>query len=422
MPLSRRFKGSGQGVDESDMTPAVLIVSSQARSVHSGVGTYANMILRGLATDGTAAVTVATWGDEISADRYPGFGWIDLGARPRFDPSPGSFWTLGRRLVQQLRATEQRFDVVHFLDAREGHAFVRSPLRQGCEVIGTVHDDYAARLSWRPTHYLGQAADPWRRYLFHRWLRRLERRCYSRFDMLMVNSLATGETVRRAYGLQSGRLLPISLTVEPDISDIEVEKLPGLPSLVFSGGNFYRKGLDVCIRALPGLLTEFPALKLHVVGSCRSAASIHELVGRVGVADSVVFYGQVEPSRMAGMIAGADALVMPSRTEALGLVYLEAFRAGVPVVAGDRGGVTEIVCDRCSGMLVTPDSPSSLADAIRLLLRSDDLRRRVIQGGFDVLAERTPQRLISETLAAYGLASCEEIDEPLGCPDLTWPG
>lgn len=389
------------------MTLAVLIVSSQARSVDSGVGTYAGMILGGLAAaaPGSAKVTVATWGSELHVDRYPGFGWIDLGMKPRFDPSPGGFWTLGRRLVQHLQSSGRKFDVVHFLDAREGHALVGTPLSEGCEVIGTVHDDYAALVTWRPTHYLGKAADPWRRFLFHRWQRRLEKRSYPRFDLLMVNSRATGETIRRAYDLDPGRMIPVSLTVEPELGATRIEKLSGLPSLVFAGGNFYRKGLDVCMRALPDLLEDFPALKFHVVGSCRSAGKIRKLVDRLGVSASVSFYGQVEPERMASMIRGADALVMPSRTEALGLVYLEAFRAGTPVVAGDRGGVAEIVRDRCSGVLVSPESPTSLANGIRLLLRSEELRRRVIKGGFDVLASRTPDRLIRETLAAYGLTA-----------------
>jgi len=406
-------------VDELDMTPAVLIVSSQARSVDSGVGTYANMILRGLSQDGSTDVTVATWGDELSADRYPGFDWMDLGSKPRFDPSPGCFWTLGWRLAQHLQATGRKFDLVHFLDAREGHAFMRSPLREGCRVIGTVHDDYAALVSWRPTHYMGKAADPWRRFFFHRWQKRLERKCYLQFDHLMVNSRATLETVQREYALDRGRMTPISLTVEPDVGDIAIEQLAGAPNLVFSGGNFYRKGLDVCIRALPELVAEFPSLVLHVVGACHSASKIRRLVRRLGLSASVKFYGQVGPERMASMIGGADLFVMPSRTEALGLVYLEAFRAGVPVLAGSRGGVTEIVRDRISGVLVAPGSSESLADGVRMLLGSEELRRQVVQGGFDILSDRTPDRLVSETLAAYGLGlgevgSSEPQSSPVG--------
>jgi hypothetical protein len=83
------------------MVRRLLIVGSQVRTVHSGVGTYAAMILRGLSERADAfEVTVATWDREIDRDRYPNLSWIGLGALPRVDPTPGRFWTLGRRLVR----------------------------------------------------------------------------------------------------------------------------------------------------------------------------------------------------------------------------------------------------------------------------------------------------------------------------------
>ena len=236
-----------------------------------------------------------------------------------------------------------------------------------------------------------------------RRIQRLERSCYQKFDALMVNSEATGETLLREYAIDPERMSQVSLTVPPEPGEVAPEKLMGSPRLVFAGGNFYRKGLDVCLRALPELLLKFPTMMLHVVGTCRSEPSIRRLADRLDVAGSVRFHGQVEPRHVAGLLASADALVMPSRTEALGLVYLEAFRARVPVVAGDRGGVTEIVRDRRSGVVVSPDHPQMLAEGIDILLSNPELQRRVVQGGLEVLAERTPARLIEQTLAAYGL-------------------
>ena len=157
------------------------------------------------------------------------------------------------------------------------------------------------------------------------------------------------------------------------------------------------------VRALSQVLGELPDTHLHVTGRCRSADHIHALAKSVGVQQSVTFYGEVPPARVAAMLAGADMFVMPSRTEALGLVYLEAFRAGVPVIAGDRGGVTEIVHDRTSGILVTPGSPGSLASSIVNLARDEKIRSQLVVGGREVLAGRPPERLIAETLSAYGL-------------------
>jgi len=389
------------------MVRRILIVGSQVRTVHSGVGTYAAMILRGLSERADAvAVTVATWDDEIDRDRFPGFSWVGLGALPPWDPTPGRFWTLGRRLARAFERLEADFDAVHFLDARDGHAFVASGPARGVEVIGTVHDDYAARVGRNPLHYVGSAADPLRRFLFHRWLRRLEARTYPKFDRLLVNSLATGETVRQAYGLDPARLTPVTLTIDPEAGPAP-EPLAGEPSLVFVGGNFFRKGLDLCVEALADLTVEFPGLRLHVIGSCRSSGRIEARARGLGVADAIVFHGRRPPEQAAAMLAGADIFVMPSRTEALGLVYLEAFRAGVPVIAGDRGGVTEIVRHGMSGLLVTPGSAQELVEAVAKLARDPELRQLLARGGRTVLAERTPERLLAETTAAYGLEAAE---------------
>jgi glycogen(starch) synthase len=385
------------------MVRRLLVVGSQVRTVHSGVGTYAAMILRELSERADAvAVTVATWDREVDRDRYPELSWIGLGAIPKRDPTPGRFWTLGRRLVRAFERAAFDFDLVHFLDARDGHAFFGSVPARGVEVVGTVHDDYAARVGRNPLHYVGSAADPLRRFFFHRWLRRLEARTYPKFDRLLVNSVATGETVRQAYGLDPERVTPVTLTIDADAGPAP-QRLAGEPSLVFVGGNFYRKGLDSCVEALTDLTVEFPDIRLHVIGSCRSSARIEALARGRGVADAVVFHGHLPPERAAAMLAGADIFVMPSRTEALGLVYLEAFRAGVPVIAGDRGGVTEIVRHGMSGLLVTPGSPQELVEAVARLTRDPELRQLLARGGRTVLAERTPERLLSETTAAYGL-------------------
>jgi glycogen(starch) synthase len=389
------------------MVRRILIVSSQVRTIHSGVGTYAAMIIRGLSELAEEVeVTVATWDLEVDPGRYPELAWVGIGVLPKRDPTPGRFWTLGRRVVREFDRREFAFDVVHFLDAREGHAFVESDLARGVEVIGTVHDDYAALVGRNPLHYVGSAADPFRRFFFHRWLRQLEARTYPRFDRLLVNSQATAETVRLAYNLDPARLTQVTLTIDTDPLP-EPLSLVGQPSLVFVGGNFYRKGLDLCVEALADLTVEFPKIQLHVIGTCSSGPRIAGLARSLGVSGSIVFHGHLPPERAAAMMAGADIFVMPSRTEALGLVYLEAFRAGLPVIAGDRGGVTEIVRHGMSGLLITPGSSQELTDAVARLIHDPELCQLLTQGGRTVLAERTPERLIAETTAAYGLTTSD---------------
>jgi glycosyltransferase involved in cell wall biosynthesis len=79
----------------------------------------------------------------------------------------------------------------------------------------------------------------------------------------------------------------------------------------------------------------------------------------------------------------ADLFVMPTRQEAFGMVFQEAAAAGVPVVATRIAAVPEIVQDGQTGLLVPPGDPAALAHAIRVLIDSAALRRRMGEAAFD---------------------------------------
>ncbi len=370
----------------------MLLVSQQVRNVRSGVGTYARVLIEALVEAGHRP-TVATWSDEIDSELA--VEWLDLGAPPRLDPTPGAFWTLGRR-VQAARSGG--FSLVHFLDAREAHAFSK-PVRR---LIGTVHDDYAACAPRVPWGFWRRASDPVRRWAYYAWLRRLERRTYAKFDLLHTNAHATSASVHEIYGVAEDRTIVVPLAVTSRRTTGRAV-LEGDPAILFAGGNFYRKGLDVLVRALALVRTRRPNTVLHVVGRDGAQGKIEKLVCDLELMGAVRFHGRVVPDTLSAMMAGATMFCMPSRREALGLVYLEAARAGAPVIAGDRGGVTDIVKDRHSGLLVPVEDAPALADAILTLAEDGPLRERLVEGARRELLARTPERLARATLQSYGL-------------------
>jgi len=377
-----------------------LLVTTQVKNVASGMGTYARLLLDGLVARGHS-FTIATWGNEIVADRYPTAEWIDVGEKPRFDPTPGSFVMFGRRLADKLDG--RRFELVHFLEAREGYAWVGSKKPRGTRVVGTVHDDYPAHVPATPLGLIGRCSDPWTRWVYYHAVGFLERRAYRHFDLLLANSIATARSMSDQYCLDPAMLRVAPLTIARDTEPCEAEALDGRPAILFAGGNFYRKGLDTLLQSIAGLSVRLPGARLHVAGHDRASARLESLAVELGIRDRVSFHGQVPPERVRRMMQGADMLVMVSRREALGLVYLEAFQARTPVVAGDVGGCAELVTDEVSGLLVAPEHPAELADAIHRIANDTDLRERLVRGGLDVLASRTRERLVEETLSAYGI-------------------
>lgn len=153
------------------------------------------------------------------------------------------------------------------------------------------------------------------------------------------------------------------------------------PKLLAVGRLSHYKGFDVLLDALDRI----PAANLLLVGDGECAAALRERAARLRLGARVAFANRLDDDALAGAYAQADAFVLPSldRSEAFGLVLLEAMRAGLPVVASDVRGsaIGHVVADGETGMLVPPGDAQALAGAIERLCRDADLRRRFGEAG-----------------------------------------
>lgn len=122
------------------------------------------------------------------------------------------------------------------------------------------------------------------------------------------------------------------------------------------------KGHDQMLAALP------PGARLVVAGDGDDRPRLSAKAAELGVADRVFFAGFVSEATLAELYRRCAALVMPSRGEGFGLVYLEAMRAGKPCVAARGSAAEEIVLDGETGVLVDPDDREELARALAGLL------------------------------------------------------
>jgi glycosyltransferase involved in cell wall biosynthesis len=133
---------------------------------------------------------------------------------------------------------------------------------------------------------------------------------------------------------------------------------------LYAGRLAPQKGVDVLIQAV-GLAG--PKVRLKVAGSGSEEANLKE-TAKGYAADKVEFLGHVDARRLAGLMASARAVVVPSRwPENTPAVILEAFAAGAAVVASRVGGVPEMVEDGVEGLLVEAEDVRELAAALELL-------------------------------------------------------
>ena len=133
-----------------------------------------------------------------------------------------------------------------------------------------------------------------------------------------------------------------------------------------------QKGQIEFLEAAKLLAMEFPTLQFVICGApLFGAEEYFDLVKNMATGLPVEFLGWRED--VASVLAGLDLLVMPSKDEGTPLILLEAFSAGLPVIAFPSGGIGEVICDRETGFLVPDSSAKGLAAQIRELLTSDPL-------------------------------------------------
>lgn len=172
------------------------------------------------------------------------------------------------------------------------------------------------------------------------------------------------------------------------------------PLLLFVGRLRYYKGLNHLIEAMK----QIPATLL-IVGSGPETAALGEQAYLAGVAERVRFLGEVSDELLPTYYQAADLFVLPSdqRSEAFGLVLIEAMAAGLPVISTELGTGTSWVNQHGHTGLVTPpgDAPALTAAILRLLADPDLRRRMGAAGQARAQSEFALSRLVDRTLAIY---------------------
>lgn len=147
------------------------------------------------------------------------------------------------------------------------------------------------------------------------------------------------------------------------------------------------KGQDTMLRALAQLHQEFPDLYYVMVGHGHYEGELRSLAAKLGIATRVIFAGALSESQLPEAYATSTIYVGPSRVdeainaEGFGIAFVEASASGIPVVAGDSGGVRSAVRDGETGILVQPSDVGAYVVAIRKLLRNEALRKKMGAAG-----------------------------------------
>ncbi|MGH9101819.1 MAG: glycosyltransferase family 4 protein, partial [Acidimicrobiales bacterium] len=135
-----------------------------------------------------------------------------------------------------------------------------------------------------------------------------------------------------------------------------------------------KKGFDLLLRAF-ARLEGHDEVGLVIGGDGSALARLGSLAREVGLGTRVTLPGRLNRGQVAGLMQRAEVFVMPSRLEPFGIVVLEAWRAGLPVIATSRGGPPEFVENGVDGLLVDPFDERAVTGCLDRLLSDRELGR-----------------------------------------------
>jgi len=193
---------------------------------------------------------------------------------------------------------------------------------------------------------------------------------------IVANSKASADDAKMMYGVpdRKCRVFHFSLP-DPRAGANDLNGFQADRHLVCVGRLAGCKGQDVLVKAAAKLKNQGVQFVLQFIGDGPMAGSLRTLASDLNVADRCQFLGNLSHEAVLQHMARSTATVVPSKSEAFGLVCVESLAVGVPVVASRVGGIPEIIRDGLDGFLVPPSDPGALAEKLALLLSDSTLRR-----------------------------------------------
>jgi glycosyltransferase involved in cell wall biosynthesis len=148
--------------------------------------------------------------------------------------------------------------------------------------------------------------------------------------------------------------------------------------IVYAGVLIPRKGIHHLVNAFARVAGDFPRDRLLIIGEEENkdyAGELKKQVQELGLNEQVRFMHAMPQAQAAMRLRNARAFVLPSISEGLGRVVLEAMATGTPVIGSHVGGIPDMVQDRVSGFLVSPGDEKALAEKLRWVLEHPEETR-----------------------------------------------
>jgi glycosyltransferase involved in cell wall biosynthesis len=248
------------------------------------------------------------------------------------------------------------FDIVHAHDWLAAKAVVQAKNDRGRRTVFTLHSTEYGRCG--NLNHNGRSAQ----------IRAVEAEGAYVADRVITVSAALAEEVKWLYGVPDWKLRVVHNGVNCERFDGYVD--PGVvrsrygigpldPTVLYVGRLTAQKGPDLLLEAVPGILSYRGDAKVVFVGDGDMRGALEQRAWQLGVAHAVRFLGAMGANgALVDLFRSTDVVCVPSRNEPFGVVVLEAWAAGKPVVVTENGGPRYLTSHGEDGLVVHPNPHS----------------------------------------------------------------
>lgn len=260
-------------------------------------------------------------------------------------------------------------------------------------------------LRWKRPYLIGYHSDVVKQQKILRFYNPLLRRVLAGAAGILVgsNNYVNSSEYLRPFAHKC-TIVPYAVDFERFARAEPLFKRDGRFTILFMGRHRYYKGVDDLIRAV-GLLPAELAVRLLIGGDGPLRGAWEALSSELGLQDKISFVGHLSDDALPRFYASGDLFVLPanSRAESFGKVLQEAMAAGLPCISTELGtGTSFVVQDGVTGLVIPPQNPAALAEAIHDLAQRQDLCQKMgKQGQNRAITEFSREQMVAKIEAAY---------------------
>lgn len=377
-----------------------LISQQYAPDEPGGIGVYTEQLAEALVEDGHRVTVVAdgprrstVWRNGVRVVRVP----------PRRPPPgiPRSFRVTRRNVARSLAVDA----FVRRAIRRDGIRIIESPIWDAEGFATALDPPVPFVLRLMTPMAMAIETQGWPRTADYDLACAMEWRMLERADGVVDPSGTILDTLAERWNVRPGNAVVARIPYGVAVPDLPAptQRPAGEVRYLFVGRFERRKGIDLLVAAIPGVLDRVPGAVFDLAGGDPDGRPEDVLRGLSPAhAARVRVHGRVDDARREDLYRACDVFVAPSRYESFGLVYLEAMAWAKPCVACDVGGAKVVVGHERAGLLAPPEDAAGLADALVRLGTDHALRERLgRQGRAIVEAEHTVRAMARASVDFY---------------------